>query len=85
MGIALPAFPQGTRVRVRRGGLPLEEGLVGRTGVVIQATQYARTRAGVLLDDEREARFFDASELEVTELPALDSRRDAVRARLARP
>lgn len=85
MGIALPPFPQGTRVRVRRADLPLDPDLAGREGVVVHATPYEEERAGVLLDGETDARFFGAAELVEVERPILDPARAAGRARLARP
>jgi len=85
MAIALPPFPQGTRIRVRRADFPMDPGLVGREGVVIHATPYEEARAGVLLDGETETRFFGAVELVEVERPPLDPARAAGRARLARP
>ncbi len=85
MGIALPAFPQGTRVRVRRGEFPIDPAVVGREGVVVRASAYQESRAGVQLDGESEVRFFGAAELEELERPPLDPARETARARLARP
>lgn len=85
MGIALPAFPQGTRVRVRRGELPIDPALVGREGVVVRASPYEETRAGVQLDGEGDMRLFAAAELDELERPPLDPGRETARARLARP
>jgi hypothetical protein len=85
MGIALPPFPQGTRVRVRRTDLPLNPELVNREGVVVLATPYEESRAGVQLDGESDIRYFGAAELEELSRPAIDPGRAAVRGRLARP
>lgn len=57
-------YPQGTRVRVRRGRYPLDPRLVGRTGLVVETDDYRPHRLGVVLDDESEQREFDESELE---------------------
>jgi hypothetical protein len=58
---------------------------VGREGVVVRATPYERTRAGVLLDGERDVRLFAAAELQELERPPEDLARESARARLARP
>lgn len=85
MSIALPLFPQGTRVRVQRGALPIEPHLPGREGVVVHASPYEEARAGVLLDGESDVRYFGAEELAEVERPALHPGREAARTRLARP
>ncbi len=55
---------QGTRVRVRRGQYPLDPGLVGRTGLILETDEYRPQRYGVVLDDETEQREFNEDELE---------------------
>jgi hypothetical protein len=67
MAIRIPPLPEGTRVRVRRGGLPQEPGVAGRTGTVISASEYNAHELGVILDDESAMRWFTPAELEVTE------------------
>ena len=85
MGIALPPFPQGTRVRIRRADLPIEPDLVNREGVVVRATPYEPARAGVQLDGESDVRYFGADELVEIERPSVHPGRDDARKRLARP
>ena len=57
-------YLQGTRVRVRRGAYPLDPGLVGRTGLVVETDDYRPQRYGVVLDEETEQREFHEDELE---------------------
>jgi hypothetical protein len=71
MGVAIPLLPQGARVRVQRGTWPLESGTEGRTGTVVDASEYRAHRYGVVLDGETGARFFRPEELVVQETPQL--------------
>ena len=65
--IHAPIFPQGTRVRVKRGRFPMDSTLVGRTGLVVQVDDHRPERFGVVLDGEEEVRDFAEDELEVVE------------------
>lgn len=62
---------QGTRVRIRRGASPLSPDLIGRTGVVVDSSEYHAHSYGVLLDDTQELLVFAPEELEVVTMPAL--------------
>ncbi len=57
-------FPQGTRVRVREGRLPMAPGLPGRQGTVLGTDEYRPLHYAVLLDGEGDARDFAQDELE---------------------
>jgi len=71
MGVSIPLLPQGARVRVQRGTWPLEQGTEGRTGTVVDASEYRAHRYGVVLDGESNARVFRPEELVVEETPQL--------------
>jgi hypothetical protein len=62
--IRTPVYAQGTRVRVRRGRYPIDPGVIGRTGLVVETDDYRPQRYGVVLDDETEQREFNEDELE---------------------
>jgi hypothetical protein len=64
-------IPEGTRVRIRRGMLPLDADAIGRTGIVLDASEYQAHRYGVILDTERGMRYFAPAELEVIERAGL--------------
>ena len=85
MAIEMAPLPQGTRVRVRQAGLPLDEGLAGRTGTVIQASDYKAERAGVMLDGEQQVRMFVVAELEVVKELPLPPERETAKLRPALP
>ncbi len=85
MAVVGSLIPEGTRVRVRKGALPLDSSAVGRTGTVVEASEYRAHRYGVLLDGDVEARFFAPEELEVIESPALPPEREAAKQRRALP
>lgn len=57
-------FPQGTRVRVKAGRLPMDPELPGREGTVVATDDYRPGHYGVLLDGETGARSFAEDELE---------------------
>lgn len=57
-------FAQGSRVRVKRGRFPIDAGLIGRTGLIVQTDDYRPRRYGVVLDDEDVQREFDEDEME---------------------
>jgi hypothetical protein len=76
----------GTRVRVRRGDVPVDATLLGREGVVLAHSPYSPSRVEVSLDGESEIRIFTPSELELLRGPeALPPDQQAARKRLARP
>lgn len=85
MSIPLAVLPEGTRVKVRRGSLPQDPAVSGRTGVVTVATEYRDNAAGVVLDGESVVRYFTPGELEVvTQLP-LPPERVAAKGKRALP
>jgi len=57
-------YPQGTRVRVRRGRFPMAKELLAREGTVVFLDDYRPGRYGVVLDDEQDRRDFSEDELE---------------------
>lgn len=85
MAVVGALIPEGTRVRIRRGGLPLDPTAIGRTGTVVEASEYQAHRYGVLLDGDQEARFFAPAELEVIDTPALPPEREEAKRRRALP
>lgn len=79
MAIRIPVLPEGTRIRIRRGSVPQEPGVTGRTGVVITATEYRDNAAGVVLDGESTVRYFMPGELEVVEAVPLPPERQGAK------
>jgi hypothetical protein len=59
--------------------------VTGRTGVVVSASEYQPESLGVVLDGDREIRFFMPSELAVVEQPALPPEREQAKLRRALP
>jgi len=57
-------YPQGTRVRVKRGQFPIQASLVGQEGLVVFLDDYRPGRYGVVLDGESERRDFGEDELQ---------------------
>ncbi len=57
-------FPVGTRVRTRRGSLPMDAKLLDRTGLVLHHDRSTPDKVGVQLDGEEEIRTFTDEELE---------------------
>lgn len=57
-------YPEGIRVRIKRGRFPLAPELVGREGVVVELDDYRPARYGVVLDGESQMREFAEDELE---------------------
>ncbi|HWV58672.1 MAG TPA: hypothetical protein VNZ57_14545 [Longimicrobiales bacterium] len=78
-------IPQGTRVRVQRGKLPLAPGEIGRVGTVVDASEYSAHRYGVLLDGELELRYYTPEELVVIEGAGIPPDREAAKQRRALP
>ncbi|HSM05254.1 MAG TPA: hypothetical protein VK858_11615 [Longimicrobiales bacterium] len=64
MTLHAAVFPEGTRVRVRAGRLPMVPELPGRVGTVVGTDEYRPRHYAVLLDGESEAREFAQDELE---------------------
>lgn len=85
MAVVGALIPEGTRVRVRRGSLPLDPAAIGRAGTVVEASEYQAHRYGVLLDGDAEMRYFAPDELEVIEPPALPPEREEAKRRRALP
>jgi hypothetical protein len=85
MAVPIAVLPEGTRVRVRRGSLPQEAGVVGRTGVVIRASEYRDQALGVVLDHESVTRYFTPGELEVVEVLPLPPERETAKGLRALP
>jgi hypothetical protein len=83
--IRLARLPEGTRVRVQQAHLPLEPGLMGRTGTVVYASDYRAERVGVQLDGETSLRVFMPAELEVIAERPLPPEREAAKAKRSLP
>lgn len=72
-------------MKVRRGSLPQDPSVHGRTGVVVIASEYRDNALGVVLDGESSTRYFTPGELEVvTQLP-LPPERESAKGRRALP
>lgn len=63
MTLHAPVFPQGTRVKVRQGRLPMDAALPGRMGTVVTVDDYRPRHYGVLLDGDSDPRDFSQDEL----------------------
>ena len=85
MAIPWAAFPEGTRVRIRQGVFPQDPALIGKTGVVVAASEYQTQSIGVALDNSTEVRYFAPGELEATQAPALPPDREAAKQRRSLP
>ncbi len=85
MAVPIPGVPSGTRVKVRRAGYPIDPSLVGRTGIVVAASEYRPNRCVVALDVTGETHEFAPAELEVTDHFELPADRRAASARRALP
>jgi len=85
MGVTVPVIAQGARVEVQRGPFPTDPRLLGRSGRVVDASEYRAHKYGVVLDGESDARYFRPEELKVVEAPALPPEREAAKARRALP
>jgi hypothetical protein len=57
-------YSPGMRVKVRRGVFPMDDALVGATGLIVAVDGYTPIRYGVTLDGENEMREFAEDELE---------------------
>ncbi len=85
MTVPIAVIPMGARVRVRRGHLPADAALVGRTGTVVEASEYNPARYGVALDGEPQVRVFALNELEILHYEALPPERQQAKQRRALP
>src|SRR5690606_1880458 len=78
MAIPFPPIPAGTRVKIKHGGRPLDGSLIGRTGIVVEASDYRPVRLGVVPDGESPPRWFAPGDLEGTAaVPLLPPEREA--------
>ena len=85
MSVPVAILPEGTRIRIRRGALPQDPAVLGRTGVVVAASEYRDQALGVVLDGESMTRYFTPGELEVVMQPALAPERETAKRRSALP
>lgn len=83
--IRLARLPEGTRVRVQQAQLPLDPGVMGRTGTVVFASEYRAERVGVQLDGETSLRVFTPAELQVIAERPLPPEREAAKAKRSLP
>jgi hypothetical protein len=58
-----PIYAPGIRVVTRRGTFPLDDRLIGRSGLILSVNAYGPVRYGVTLDGETELREFTEDEL----------------------
>ena len=63
MTIRVAIYPEGTRIQVSRGQLPMDPHLIDRIGTVIELSLYRPGRYGVVLDGEDRVREFREDEL----------------------
>ena len=62
--VRIQRYRKGTRVTITRGGLPLDPGLLGRSGTVMAWDPWNTTRYAVRLDGEHgDVRIFEEAEL----------------------
>jgi len=85
MTIPIPLIAEGTRVKVKRGRVPQDPAVTGRTGTVVMASEYSTESLGVVLDREQTVRQFMPDELEVMEVLPLPPEREAAKQRRALP
>lgn len=85
MTVSIALYPQGTRITVRRGPWPLDPRVVGRSGLVVDATERRPYSYGVVLEGEEETRYFRPEELSVREALELPPEREAAKRRRALP
>lgn len=79
-------LPHGTRVRIKRGPYPTDAALLGRTGTVVEHSQYYPNKVEITLDGEAKIRTFAPVELEIVEGPeAIPPEQEAAKNRLVRP
>ena len=85
MAIQWVPIPDGTRVRIKQSLFPQDPKLLGRTGTVVNTSEYHAHSVGVALDGGTDVRYFTPEELEVTGEPALPPDREAAKQRRALP
>jgi hypothetical protein len=86
MAIPWVAVPEGSRVRVIQAPqFPQDPEVLGRAGTVVIASEYHTQSLGVVLDGEREPRYFAPRELETITEPALPPEREEAKTRRALP
>ena len=85
MAIPWAPIPEGTRVKIKQGTFPQDPTLLGRTGIVVAASEYQTQNVGVSLDESMEVRYFTPEELEITTMPALPPDREAAKQRRSLP
>jgi hypothetical protein len=85
MAIPWAPIPEGTRVKIKQSTLPQDPMLLGRTGVVVAASEYQTQNVGVALDESTEVRYFTPNELEITGMAALPPDREAAKQRRSLP
>lgn len=85
MAIPMAALPEGTRVRIRRSRTPQDPVVLGRTGVVVIASEYRDQALGVVLDGESSLRYFTPGELEVVKAVPLAPERESAKRLSALP
>lgn len=82
----LSVLPHGTRIEVKRGRFPADPELVGRTGVVVEHSQYFPHKVSVSLDGDPEIHTFAPDEVDLVSAPAaLPEDKAEAKKRLARP
>jgi hypothetical protein len=62
--VKIQLYPQGSRVRVRRGSFPIDPNVLGRPGTVVHLLKGGGDRYGVQFDGEDRIRVFAEDELE---------------------
>lgn len=85
MAVVGALVPEGARVRIRRGQLPLDPTAVGRMGTVVASSVYQPHRYSVILDGEDAPRIFAPVEIERIEEFQLSPDREAAKLRSALP
>jgi hypothetical protein len=85
MAIPMAALPEGTRVKVRRSRTPQDPAVLGRTGMVVVASEYRDQALGVVLEGESALRYFTPGELEVVTAVALPPERASAKQLRALP
>jgi hypothetical protein len=85
MAIPWAPVPEGSRVRIRQSTFPQDPALLGRTGTVVNVSEYRTQNVGVALDGTTDVRFFAPEELEVTNEMALPPDREDAKRRRSLP
>lgn len=85
MAIPWAPVPEGSRVRIKQSTFPQDPALLGRTGTVVNASEYRTQNVGVALDGTTDVRFFAPEELEVTNEMALPPDREDAKRRRSLP